>query len=238
MQAPISLTIIHSTYPVWPHVRAALAAHPHIDVVADIDAAHVGKPGSVRPSDVVLAAAGVGAYHPVALHGAIRRLSPDSALIFLGPMADLEGAALLVLHEHGVRGYLVWEDVRGMEVIVQAIMAIQAGNLLISSPAVAATYRAALERRRRPRVDGLVLTPGEWLAWVHPTTGRRLVLSARDQAVLRHLVQGHKHRQIAQMERISVRTVENHVAILKEEFDVATTTMLVVLAERWGIVPE
>lgn len=64
------------------------------------------------------------------------------------------------------------------------------------------------------------------------------MLSTRDQAVLRHLLHGQKQQQIAQAEKISVRTVENHVARLKEQFGVDTSVMLGILAERWGIVQE
>ncbi|HZS90480.1 MAG TPA: LuxR C-terminal-related transcriptional regulator [Chloroflexota bacterium] len=237
MQAPISLTIIRSTHPGWPHVRAVLAAQAQIDIVADIETERLNDLGAARPSDVILAAADLGEYHPVALQEVIRTIRPDSALIFLGSMADLEGAALLVLHEHGLRGYLVWEEVRPTTV-AQAIIAIQTRDLLVASPAVSAIFRAALERRQRPRVAGLVLTPGERRMWVNPTTGRPLVLSTRDQAVLRHLLHGLKQQQIAQAEKISVRTVESHIARLKEQFGVEKSAMLGVLAERWGIVQE
>ncbi len=236
MRPLISITIIRSAHPGWPQVCTALVAQEQMRIVSNIEPAAPTGLGAIRPSDVVLAAADLEEYPPTVLQAAIRAYSSDSSLILFGSISDLDGATLLSLYEHGLRGYLVWEEVRPTTV-VNVVMALRSGDLLIGSPAVAAVFTSTLERRRRPRVDGLVLTATERRMWINPATGHSIVLNARDQAVLRHLLQGQKQEQIARAEGISVRTVESHVAHLKEQFGVETSVMLGVMAERWGLVP-
>lgn len=63
------------------------------------------------------------------------------------------------------------------------------------------------------------------------------VVDRRAKSRLRRLVHGQTQKQIAKAEGISVRTVETHIAVLKERFGVEATVMLGVMAERLGLAP-
>jgi DNA-binding NarL/FixJ family response regulator len=61
-------------------------------------------------------------------------------------------------------------------------------------------------------------------------------LTEREREVLQLVVEGRANREIAELLRLSVKTVENHKAHLREKLDIRTTAELVQYAIRKGLV--
>jgi DNA-binding NarL/FixJ family response regulator len=62
------------------------------------------------------------------------------------------------------------------------------------------------------------------------------LLSAREQQVLQLIVEGNLNREIAQMLKISIRTVENHRAKIMKKLQLNNTADLVRFAIQNGII--
>jgi DNA-binding NarL/FixJ family response regulator len=65
----------------------------------------------------------------------------------------------------------------------------------------------------------------------------RPVLTCKERTVLLGLAKGLTQQQIAEDYGVSLRTVEDRIAVLKDKFDAPTIFMLGVKAERAGFLP-
>jgi len=75
--------------------------------------------------------------------------------------------------------------------------------------------RGATDRRRRSQKSGIVLKP-------------------LDQTILKGLAEEMTQQQIAEAVGVGLRTVEDHIAILKDKLEAPTPFMLGMKAERFG----
>ncbi len=165
------------------------------------------------------------------------RLRPDVVLmdISLPDMDGLEVTRLLVqqllgvcvllltVHEDealvrealqaGAAGYVVKRAVESE--LIDAIRAVAAGHLYIHP----SLTRAVLNGGRAAPVSSL---PAE-------------CLTAREIEVLRLLAQGYTNRQIAELLKLSIRTVESHRANLRAKLDLDSRVDLVRYATRHGL---
>ncbi len=218
-QSALTLALIRSAHPQWNALRGALTTPPALVIIGDI--------GPTQPLDalaghhptVMLVTADLTNRPTVPLVRDLRALSLDSKIILLGATATLDGAALITLHDLGIRGYLVWEELRP-ETVRRALLLVVEDDVLVSSPIVLATLRTALERRRGARVDGLVLTPEQRAAWARPAAGSPPPLTHREREVAELVVDGYTNAEIAQRLSISEDTARKHVQAILHKFGV------------------
>jgi len=122
-------------------------------------------------------------------------------------------------HDQGLRGYLVWEELRP-ETVQRALVLIVEDDALVASPIVLATLRGALERRSDARVDGLVLTPEQRAAWTRPAAGSPPSLTPRQWEVAELLADGYTNAEIGQQLYIGEDTAHKHVQAILHKFAV------------------
>ena len=168
---------------------------------------------------VMLVTADLADRPPVPLVRDLRALSPVSKIIIVGATATLDGAALIILHDQGIRGYLVWEELRPATVW-RALVLVVEDEALVGSPIVLATLRAALERRRDARVDGLVLTPEQRAAWTRPPAEAPPPLTPRQGEVADLMADGYTNAEIGRRLYIGEDTVHKHVQAILHKFKV------------------
>ncbi len=133
MQSALTLVLVRSAHRQWDALRDTLALLSAVHIVGDIDPT---QPLSVLAGchpTVLLVDADLAARPPVPLVRDLRALSPDSKIILLGATATLDGAALITLHDQGIRGYLVWEELRP-KTVRRALMLVVEDDVLVASP--------------------------------------------------------------------------------------------------------
>jgi NarL family two-component system response regulator YdfI len=144
--------------------------------------------------------------------GAIEQIKanrPDAAIVILTTYDDDE---LIVRGlRAGARGYLLKDA--GREVLLDAIRAAHAGELLLPGP-VATRLVARLEEARPARGEDL---------------------SRRELEVLALIAQGAPSKQIARQLRIAERTVKAHVTSVFHKLAVDTRAQAVAVALRRGL---
>lgn len=178
-------------------------------------ASNVCRPSAAREHpDVIFLASDLPSIRPVPLVRDLRSASPQSRIIMIGPLLTPEEHRQLA--ELGLDGFFGWECITA-EKIEHVIETVRSGSMRVVSSAVVEVWQHP-ERRRRPRYsDKLVLTP-------------------KLRAVLVGLAASLTQQQIADAERVGLRTIEERIALLKEMFGVPTTFLLGVAAERAGFV--
>ncbi len=212
MQSALTLVLVRSAHRQWDALRDTLAALSTVRIVDDI---HPTQPLSVlagRHPTVMLVTADLVDRPPVPLVRDLRALSPDSKIILLGATATLDGAALLTLQDQGIKGYLVWEELRP-KTVRRALILVVEDDVLVASPIVLVTLRTALERRRAARVEGLVLTPEE-RATLTPAVEPSPPLTPREWEVAKLLVEGYTNADIGTQFGIHEDTARKHVQSL------------------------
>lgn len=143
--------------------------------------------------------------------------SPLSQIIIIGKL--LEPDAYSQLADLTIAGFLQWKDLT-TESLRHVIETVRTSDVRVVSKAVVDVMLHPYERRRQPRgAHSPVLTP-------------------KERGVLLGLARGLTQQQIATAEGVCLRTIEDHIAILKEKFGASTTFTLGVQAERAGFVPE
>jgi DNA-binding NarL/FixJ family response regulator len=161
---PTRILLATSDHQGWTAVRTTMQARQDKYLVDEAPRARAVGPvvtaAHAQPPDAILLAAD----RPGAPLGILARdlcvASPASKILVIGPSEALDGDTLVALMELGVPGYLTWEDIRP-PVLPRCIAAVLSGNVLVASPSVLAALHAALERRRGPRVESLLLAPRE-----------------------------------------------------------------------------
>jgi len=96
----------------------------------------------------------------VSLVGDLRAASPASRIMVLGARETLDHDVLMALWPRGLAGYLVWEGLRA-ETLLRAMAMVMDADVLVGSRVVWEALLVAPERRRRPRIAGLVLSEQE-----------------------------------------------------------------------------
>lgn len=132
--------------------------------------------------DAIVVANGLPAGPLVALVHQLSAGGEARRIIVIGERATLAGDALGELLDLGVSACLAWEELP-LEAVPRYLAAILDGRHMLLDRAFVAATRASDERRRGPRVDGLLLTPTERPAGrdddgATPPDGRRFTLWA------------------------------------------------------------
>ncbi len=221
MQSALTLALVRSAHPQWNALRGALTAPPALAIIGDIGPTQPLDALAGRHPTVMLVTADLTNRPPVPLVRALRALCPDSKIILLGATATLDGNALITLHDQGIRGYLVWEELRP-GTMRRALLLVVEDDVLVGSPIVLATLRAALERRRGARVDGLVLTPEQRATWTHSTAGPPPLLTPRQGEVAVLIAEGRGNREIETALHLTKSTVKTHVRTILRKCEVTT----------------
>jgi len=219
MQSTLTLALVRSAHPQWNVLRGALTAPPALAIIGDIGLTQSLDALAGRHPTVMLVTADLTTRPPVPLVRDLRALCPASKIILLGATATLDGGALITLHDLGIRGYLVWEDLRPATVR-RALLLVVEDDVLVGSPIVLATLRATLERRQGARIDGLVLTSAQRATWTRPPADASPLLTLRQGEVATLLADGYTNAEIGQHLSISAETARKHVQTILRAFGV------------------
>jgi DNA-binding NarL/FixJ family response regulator len=192
-------------------VAGALGRDPGITVVG---AAGDGREGlrlahELRP-DVMMVDLHMPEFGGIMLLERLRGELPDIRCIVL--TASEKGDTLLAAVAAGARGYLTKRT--QAEELRQAVLTVHGGGSVIA-PSLAGHLLQAYSRAST--VGGEELRPK---------------LTGTEQEVLRLLTQGHTDRQIAEQLYISPRTVQNHLARVRQKTSLTRRSALA----RWAVV--
>jgi DNA-binding NarL/FixJ family response regulator len=162
MQLPQStILLISSQHPNWVDLRLSLEAWPHGQVVGDVQQVAEGiELASTLQPRVILVDADAPDRPLVPLVGDLRAASPASRIMVLGARETLDHDVLMALWHRGLVGYLVWEGLRAETLLRGMVMVVDA-DVLVGSRVVWEALLVVPERRRRPRIAGLVLSDQE-----------------------------------------------------------------------------
>src|ERR671933_238011 len=162
MQPPQStILLISSQHPNWEDLRLSLEAWPYGQVVGDVQGAAeaIALASTLQPREILVEADAPD--RPlVRLVGDLRAASPASRIMVLGARETLDHDVLMALWPRGLAGYLVWEGLRA-ETLLRAMAMVMDADVLVGSRVVWEALLVAPERRRRPRIAGLVLSEQE-----------------------------------------------------------------------------
>ena len=144
----------------------------------------------------------------------IRRLFPDVKILMLTMHKDRE--YLYQALSAGAQGYLLKED--SDEELFAAIGTIRTGAIYVTKA-----------------LAGIVSTD---VSALFPEGDRRISrpLTAREREVLKFICEGKSNSEVAEVLRISVRTVETHRANIMSKLDLKNTAELVKYAVQNGLV--
>ena len=174
MQPPQStILLISSQHPNWEDLRLSLEAWPHGQVVGDVQqAAEAIALASTLQPRVILVDADAPDRPLGSLVGDLRAASPASRIMVLGARETLDHDVLTALWHRGVAGYLVWAGLRAETLLRGMVMMVDA-DVLVGSQVVWEALLVVAERRRRPRIAGLVLSERERAALTERGGGAR-----------------------------------------------------------------
>src|ERR687888_410359 len=174
MQPPQStILLISSQHPNWVDLRRSLEGWPYGQVVGDVQQADqaIALASTLKPR-VMLVDADAPDRPLVPLVGDLRGASPASRIMVLGARETLDHDVLMALWHRGLVGYLVWEGLRA-ETLLHAMVMVMDADVLVGSRVVWEALLVAPERRRRPRIAGLVLSEQERTALTERGGGAR-----------------------------------------------------------------
>src|SRR2546430_388450 len=174
MQPPQpTLLLLSSEHPNWVALRRSLEAWPHGQVVGDVHQAAEGTAlASTLQPRVILVDADAPDRPLVSLVGDLRAASPASRIMVIGAREMLDHDEVMALWHRGVAGYLVWEGLRA-ETLLRGVVMVADADVLVASRVVWEALLVVPERRRRPRVAGLVLSDQERAALTERGDGAR-----------------------------------------------------------------
>ena len=174
MQPPqTTILLISSQRPNWVDLRLSLAAWPHGQVVGDVQrAAQAIALASTLQPRVLLVDADAPDRSLVPFVGDLRAASPASRIMVLGARETLDHEVLMALWHHDLAGYLAWEGLRA-ETLLRAMAMVMDADVLVGSRVVWEALLVVPERRRRPRIAGLVLSEQERAALTERGGGAR-----------------------------------------------------------------
>ncbi len=211
MHPMTTVLLINSPHLNWERLRALLAKQRHAQVVGQVhrhdDAVCLA---AAEQPDVIIIGSDVPNVPIIALVQDLRAASPTSRIVVVGKLLD--SLCHKQLMDLGVRGFLLWKSVT--EETLWPLLEIVQHDICAGSMEVAERLGAA-DRRRGPQMSSIVLKP-------------------LDQAILNGLAEEMTQQQIAETAGVGLRTVEEHIAILKNKLEAPTSFMLGMKAERLG----
>lgn len=145
----------------------------------------------------------------------IRKQFPKVKVLILTMHADEEH--ILQILQAGASGYVVKQD--APEELVSAVQTVDRGDLFLS-PSISRTVIQEYIRRAEAMAGRVSFEP----------------LTPREREVLQLIAEGRPPREIAEILRISVKTVETHRAHLMRKLDARSTADLTRYAIRKGII--
>jgi DNA-binding NarL/FixJ family response regulator len=191
--------------------RAGLAGFRVVGSVATIDEA-VRACARVFP-DILLLDTEMPGRDPLGAIPEVRGVSPSTRIvIFTGFCRDSMIERAL---NAGVRGYIIKTETA--EVLFHGLRAVQAGR----------TFYSSAVRERMRRAAGPMPEPKTRLRSLTP----------RELEVLAYIGRGWGNAKMAEVMRLSKRTVERHVSRLMKSLNMSQRTSLVHLAFESGLVP-
>jgi DNA-binding NarL/FixJ family response regulator len=214
MQAHLVL-IVRSAHPGWPAIVSALESMPDVRLIGTPtrlgeaeELATRHQPSLFIAGDAVLGERAISFMHR------LRRHVPATRFLVVGD--DFRYDELPLISEAGISCYLYWDDfLTNLQANLRVAIA---GKTVLISDAIAAAHIAS--ERYRVRED----RPAP------PITPRKL-------QVLRSLVEGLPHDDIARLLAVSVRAVERDVQRLEEKLGANNTHALVMQAAQRGLIP-
>jgi len=214
---PQTILIIRSATFNWVGLRAMVESWPDMRIVGDVQRRELAGQVAARDQpDLIFVASDLPGLPPVPLVGALHHASAQSQIIMIGPLLDPEEHRQLA--DLDLACFLQWTCVTP-ERLRNVIEAVRDGVIRAGS---AGAVRAAFTPDRRCQARDSV----------------SITLTEKERAALLGLTRDRTQHQIAADEGVSLRTIEDRVAGLKSKFDVPTTFLLGVMAERLGFVPE
>jgi DNA-binding NarL/FixJ family response regulator len=194
---PIRVLIVDDHALVRAAVRQALAA-PDIVIIGEACSAEeaIGNAAALRP-EIVLLDLDLPTMHGLELIRELRPRLPDTRIVVLS--ASVRPRDVVAAFRRGADGYL-GKDV-GPAALQRTIRGVRRGELALPRALAAELVGELLELLRRP--GGRESDDG---------------LTEREQDVLRLLAEGLTDREIADVFRISPRTVESHVSSILRKF--------------------
>ncbi len=206
-----TILLINSPHLNWKRLQALLDKQRRLQVIGK---AHrhdeAVRVTAAEQPDVIIAGSDIPGVPIVALAQELRDTSPASRIIVVGKLLD--SLYHIQLTDLGVRGFLLWKDMT--EETLWPLLETVHHDVCVESTAVV-ERRGATDRRRRSQKSGIVLKP-------------------LDQTILKGLAEEMTQQQIAEAVGVGLRTVEDHIAILKDKLEAPTPFMLGMKAERFG----
>jgi DNA-binding NarL/FixJ family response regulator len=206
-------------------LRLLLEAEGDIKIVAEVESGHdaVQKGLEVRPDVVLMDVALIGLDGIEAVRQLLSRApAPQPGVLMLSASAELyvTRAAL----EAGAIGYLL-KKASGRE-LREAVRSAATGKPYFSDEVLRAVRERVGQgtvRRRATTEPRAYDSPGD-------------VLTDRELEVLQMIAGGHSNREIAEILKLSVKTVETHRMHLMEKLDIHDVAGLVRYALRKGLI--
>lgn len=205
-----TIFLVHSDEVGWTALRAILHNMPDVQIVGDVaSASEATRLAAAYQPDVILTALLLAEGCALPLLRELRQNHcPASRIVVfasrIDPNTPLACAELLI------EGYLLWSEL-SVELLCNCLTTLLSGDIFLASPAVATAFVATL----CPPEPPAQFTPREW-------------------RVLKWLAEGWTHKQIAQAERISRRTVQDEVNSLKAKLNASDLFVLGFKAARLG----
>ncbi len=213
---PATVLLIHPMTFHWTKLCAVLREWPEVHIVDDVQRREPAVQVAAREQpDLIFAASDLAGVAPVPLVRDLRDTSMQSQIIMIGKALNSEEHRQLA--DLDLAAFLQWTCVTP-ERLRNVIEAVRDG--VIRAGSTGAVRAAFTPERRCQARDSASIT-----------------LTEKERAALLGLIRDRTQHQIAADEGVSLRTIEDRVAGLKSKFDVSTTFMLGVMAERLGFVP-
>ncbi len=213
---PQTILIIRSATFNWVGLHATVESWPGMRIIDDVQQREPAVQASAREQpDLIFVASDLVGVSPVALVRELRAVSPTSQVIMIGKLLTPEEHSQLA--DLDLAGFLQWKCVTP-ERLRLVSEAVRDGEVRAASVGVVRALHLSERRRQTRNADSPVLT-------------------SKERAVLMGLIANRTQQQIADAGSVSLRAIEERIAILKDKFGVATTFMLGVMAERAGLIP-
>jgi DNA-binding NarL/FixJ family response regulator len=204
-----SVLLLSSHHCNWVGLRTILREKRGLHIAAEVKRVDEVMPAITRLRPDVI-------FTPVKLHGAsvlplieqIRACWPAIKVIVLADEPDRD--EMVTLAQVGIDGCLLWTSLSPL-VLHHCLAIVLETDLQVSSRAARRTIAST-----RPRHNGIVLT-------------------AREQAVLKGLTEGLTQREIAVQAHLSERTVRRVIDILEEKLDAPSLFALGLKATQHGL---
>ncbi len=208
---PTTILLISSPHANWTRLQTLLRKHRGVDVIGEVrrrgEALQLAKD---EQPEVIFVGSDLTDLPLIPLVEGVRAISPASQIVVVGKLLDSHDHVRLI--HLGVSSFLLWKDI-SEETLRLTLEAIR-HDLRVASKA-AADRCGDLDCQREPQTSDITLKP-------------------LDHAILNGLAEEMTQLEIAEAASVGLRTVEEHIAILKDKLEASTPFMLGMKAERFG----